>query len=225
MQRLSITIRRENISGELIAEIRNMIVDGHLPEGSRINEVHLAAELGVSRTPLREALARLAQEGALDNVPRIGWFVRPLTIEELEQIYPIRPLLDPEALRLTGLPTPPRIDRLEALNRRIAAAKDADARIALDDEWHLELVAGCPNNVLLDLIRQFIRRTRRYEIGLMRDRRNVTVATDTHRDIIDALRRSDLAGACAALRQNLTNGFEPIAAWLRERDSSSKDEE
>jgi DNA-binding GntR family transcriptional regulator len=224
MQNSSIALRRENISVELLAEIRNMIVDGRLPEGSRINEVHLAAELGVSRTPLREALARLAQESALMSVPRIGWFVRPLTLEELEQIYPIRALLDPEALRLAGLPPPARIDRLEALNWRIMDAEDAEARIALDDRWHLELIAGCPNGVLLDLIRQFILRTRRYELALMRDRRNAAAAADTHRDIMAALRRADLDGACAALRDNLSTGFAPIAEWLRERNRQGKDE-
>jgi DNA-binding GntR family transcriptional regulator len=223
MQKLSIAVRRENISGELLAEIRNMIVDGHLPEGSRINEVHLAAELGVSRTPLREALARLAQEGALTSVPRIGWFVRPLTLEELEQIYPIRALLDPEALRVAGLPPPARIERLEALNRRILEAEDSEARIALDDRWHLELIAGCRNKVLLDLIRQFILRTRRYELALMRESRNAAAAADTHRDIMAALRRGHLDRACAALRDNLSTGFEPIALWLRERNRERKE--
>lgn len=220
---ITVSLRRENISGELVAEIRNMIVDGRLAEGARINEVHLSAQLGVSRTPLREALARLAQEEALTSVPRIGWFVRPLTLDELEQIYPIRALLDPEALRLAGLPPADRIERLETLNSRILEAKHPDARIEADDRWHLELIAGCPNRALLDLIRQFMQRTRRYEIALMRERRNVAAAADTHRDIIAALRRADLEGACAALRENLNTGFEPIAQWLRERDDQGKD--
>src|SRR5256885_11811966 len=99
-------ILRDNISHTVAIELRNMIVDGRLPAGERINEVHLSKQLGVSRTPLREALARLNQEGALRHVPRIGYFVRPLTLEEFEQIYPIRQLLDPEALRLAGLPSP-----------------------------------------------------------------------------------------------------------------------
>ena len=93
-----------------------MIVDGQLPAGARINEVHLSRRLGISRTPLREALAGLEQEGALDSLPRIGWFVRPLTLDEFSQIYPIRALLDPEALRLAGLPSAERLARLRALN-------------------------------------------------------------------------------------------------------------
>src|SRR4051794_891589 len=145
---------RENLSDHLASELRNMIVDGRLQAGSRINEVHLAGRLGVSRTPLREALGRLAQEGALSSVPRIGWFVRPLSVEEFEQIYPIRSYLDPEALRLAGLPNRERFGLLEALNHRLAVETDPDTIISLDDEWHFELIGECPNKVLLDLIGQ-----------------------------------------------------------------------
>ena len=212
-------IVRDNLSDILTAELRHMIVDARLAPGERINEVQLAARLGVSRTPLREALARLAQEGALDNVPRIGWFVRPLSLEEFEQIYPIRSYLDPEALRLAGLPTRERVAELDALNDRIASERDADTVIALDDEWHLMLIERCPNTVLLGLIGQFIRRTRRYELALMRERRNVAAAAADHRDILAALQRRDLNAACAALRRNLETGSEPIAAWLRARES------
>ncbi|MBV9497300.1 MAG: GntR family transcriptional regulator [Acidobacteria bacterium] len=208
---------RDNLSDALVLELRNRIVDSRLAPGDRINEVQLSQQLGVSRTPLREALARLAHEGALRAVPRIGYFVRPLTLEEFSQIYPIRALLDPEALRLSGIPTRERLERLRDLNEQIAEARDADAAIALDDVWHMELVAECPNKILLELIEQFIRRTRRYEIALMREQENVATANTGHKTILAALRRRDLDAACDALRENLQDGYEPIAAWLRGR--------
>ena len=210
---------RQNISEELANTIRQMIVDGVIPAGSRINEVHLARGLGVSRTPLREAIARLVREDTLVAVPRVGAFVRPLSIDEFDQIYPIRGLLDPEALRLAGLPSPQHIDRLERLNARIGAASDPDAIIALDDEWHLLLIENCPNKVLVDLIEKFMRRTRRYELALMRERHEVDVATDTHQEIIAALRRRDLERAAAILKHNLETGGEPIRRWLLEREA------
>ena len=219
MQLPALNLVRANISDSVASELRNMIVDGRLPAGERINEVHLSAQLGISRTPLREALALLAHEGALRGVPRIGYFVRPLSLEEFEQIYDIRPLLDPEALRLAGLPPRDRLEKLGELNERIAKAHGADTIIALDDEWHLELIAECPNKVLVDLIRQFIQRTHRYEIALMREQKNVRVATSNHREIMAALRRRDLKAACAALRTNLQTGRAPIVAWLQARQT------
>ena len=211
---------RDNLSDSLVHLLRNMIVDGRLPAGERINEVHLAHRLGVSRTPLREALAKLGREEALTSLPRIGWFVRPLTLEEFEQIYPIRSLIEGEALRLGGIPNADRLARLRRLNAALAAASDADTAINLDDEWHLLLIDACPNRVLIDLIKGFIHRTRRYEIALMREGRHVAAATKEHEAIMDALEAGELDTACDRLRQNLTTGFAPIASWLREREEA-----
>lgn len=203
--------------GEELANIvRRMIVDGILPPGERINEVHLARDLGVSRTPLREAVARLVREETLVSVPRVGSFVKPLTISEFDQIYSIRTLLDPEALRLAGVPSRPRIERLIRLNAKIQTATNVDMVIDLDDEWHLLLIDGCPNKVLLEIIGDFMRRTRRYELALMRERRHVDIAADMHDEIIAALRRGDLRAACTTLKRNMEVGAEPIRQWLLE---------
>ena len=209
-------IQRGNISEAAADTVRAMIVDGRLAAGDRINEVRLAQQLGVSRTPLREALSGLAAEGALSSVPRIGYFVRPLTLDEFEQIYDIRPLLDPEALRLAGVPDEKRIARLEKLNADLARAKGLRA-IEIDDAWHIELIAGCPNRVLIEMIENMIVRTRRYELALMREQKNVDVATQDHDRIVAALRAGDLKAACDALKQNMQSGREPIVAWLKQR--------
>ena len=219
MQSLATQLNRSNISESLVIFLRKMIVDGTLPAGERVNEVHLAKSLGVSRTPLREALGRLVAEQALTIVPRYGYYVCPLTLEEFEQIYQIRPILDPEALRLAGIPSANRLDYLQEINQKIIQAKDAEEIISLDDMWHLELLAECPNRILVELIEQNIRRTRRYEMALMRERQNVRHASDQHEQIIEALRSGNLEAGCSALRLNMQIGFEPIAAWLKARES------
>lgn len=212
----AVPLRQVNISDAAADAVREMIIDGRLAPGARVNEVHLAAALGVSRTPLREGLRLLAAEGALDAAPRRGFFVRPLTIQELEDLYAIRPLLDPEALRLAGLPAPSQIAELEELDRTLAGARGSKA-VDMDDAWHLALVAGCPNRVLLDLIRGIVARTRRYELALMRSQKNVRRASADHRAIIAALRAGDLERACEALKRNMQSGKRPIMEWLEER--------
>ena len=216
----AIAVVRDNISDLVAGELRRMIVDGRLPAGERVNEVHLSQELGVSRTPLREALNRLVAEGALTSSPRIGFFVRPLTLDEFQQIYDIRPILDPEALRLAGLPPPARIERLEKLNRELAEAGDPETAITLDDAWHLELLTDCPNRVLVELIESFILRTRRYELALMRETSNVLRTTEDHERILAALRNGELPAACAALEQNMRSGRAPIVEWLVELEGA-----
>lgn len=219
MQSSNTELARPNISESLIVLLRKMIMNGALAAGERVNEVHLSRNLGISRTPLREALGRLVAEGAMTIVPRYGYYVCPLTLDEFEQIYQIRPILDPEALRFAGIPSPERLDYLEEINRKIIEETDAEEIISLDDMWHLELLAECPNRVLVDLIEQNIRRTRRYELALMRERQNVRHASDEHNQIITALRAGNLDAACDALRRNMQSGFEPIAAWLKAREN------
>ncbi|MEL7548088.1 MAG: GntR family transcriptional regulator [Pseudomonadota bacterium] len=206
-----------NISHQAAKTIREMIVNGTLMDGSRINEVHLADELGVSRTPLREGLGRLVAEGVVTTEPRRGFFVAPLTLTEFEQVYDIRPILDPEALRLSGLPSAKSLARLETLNRKLLSAKTPSSAIDIDNTWHMELLAGCPNRILVELIQQIIDRTRRYEHALFRETQNVWAAGNEHEQIIASLKDGDLSTACAALKQNMQSGREPIVQWLTDR--------
>jgi DNA-binding GntR family transcriptional regulator len=212
-----VRIERQNVSDAAASTVRAMIVDGKLEQGERINEVHLALRLGVSRTPLREALGRLAAEGALTSMPGHGYFVRPLTLDDFEQVYTIRPLLDPEALRLAGIPSRKRLYHLQRLNKRLASARDPETAIDLDDEWHLDLLADCPNRVLIELIENFMLRTRRYEMALMRETKNVLRTTEDHDNVLAAIHEGNLETACAALKENLQSGREPIVAWLKSR--------
>jgi DNA-binding GntR family transcriptional regulator len=211
---------RPNLSKQVADAVRQRVVGGVIPPGVRINEVHLAAELGVSRTPLREALMSLVAEGSVEVEPRRGFFARPLTRDEFKQIAPIRALLDPAALALAGIPSRKHLDRLRQINRQLGAAKDPERIIALDDTFHLELVSGCPNGVLLGLIRQFMARTHRYELVLMNEVRSVQRASDDHARILAALAARDLSRACKALRNNMQSGTEAILAWLDQRSAT-----
>lgn len=210
-------LKADTVSEAAVAAVRGMICDGALAPGRRINEVHLAQSLGISRTPLREALNRLAAEGAIEARARLGFFVRPLTREEFEQVYDIRPLLDPEALRLAGVPSAARIAELEKLNRKLSAVRDAKAAVLLDDSWHLALIENCPNKILLDLINAMMVRTRRYEIALWREIKQAYRASEDHDAILASLRAGDLDAASAALQQNMKSGRAPMLAWLEAR--------
>ena len=210
-------IERISTTGAVADAVRTMIAEGALPAGARINEVHLARELGVSRTPLREALSRLTAEGAVGHTPHLGYVVKPLTIEEFEPLYAMRAILDPAALQAAGIPSADRIRKLWRLNEMIERSTDVTEALNLDDAWHRDLLAGCPNFILLELIEQFMLRTRRYEIALMRERPQVAAAGDEHRRVLRALEEGDLPAACEALRDNMTRGAGPVRAWLEGR--------
>ena len=207
---------------DLRSEIRNRIVTGKLRPSTRLNEVHLAQEFEVSRTPLREALFGLVNESFVTEVPRRGFFVARLSVDEILELYRIRQILDPAALKMAGLPDEVRLERLWELNARIGEAKSPRRIIELDDEWHLLLVSGCGNQILLDLIQQFMARTRRYELAYMSEAKNVGVATDEHDKIIAALEERRLAAACKQLEQNMASAEGPLIKWVRGLEKGNK---
>lgn len=214
-------IQKQSISESAADAIRAMIVDGTLADGARINEVHLARTLEISRTPLREGLMRLVTEGVVTTEPRRGFFVTPLTLDDFLELYAIRPILDPAALALGGLPNEGSLVALERINDRMLAARSPSRAIDLDNQWHRTLLAHCPNSVLLDLIEQIIGRTRCYEHALFRETDNVWNAGDEHARIMASLRDGDLDAACKGLTRNLQSGAEPIVNWLRQRTTHS----
>lgn len=214
---------RKNLSGELTDTLRTQILAGELAAGQRINEVQLAEALGVSRTPLREALTALVGEDFVQIEPRRGFFITPFDPEEFRNLYAIRAILDPEALRLSGLPSPKQITRLESINRDLARERGSSRRIDLDDAWHLALLGHCPNPILLDLVRQFMRRTRRYEHAFMRDDELTETTVRQHGGVLAAIREGRLDNAIRALRRNLQTGTEPILKRLRRLEPAAGD--
>lgn len=207
---------RNNMSQALEDELRTRICRGDLSPGSRINEVHVAGALGVSRTPLREALTRLAGEAFVEARPKLGFYVRSLSATEAAELYAIRARLDPWALSLAGLPDAAAIAELEAINGELARATRADAAIERDDAWHLRLLAACPNTVLLGLIRQMMWRTRRYEYAYFSDAANRATAVAEHARLIATARAGDLTGACRWLEQNLSTAVPVLEQKLGE---------
>ena len=204
---------RPNISRRVAEILREMIYKGDLGAGDTINEVQLAAQMRISRTPLREALSMLVAEKAIDQIPRRGFFVCELTEQDARDIYAMRPILEPEALVMAGIPSSESLDKLAEINSRLSQAKDAKSAIQVDDLWHRELVKGCPNVTLRDLIEHFMRRTHRYELAVMGQENILSASVQSHKDILVALRAHKMDEACDHLRKNL-NGIEPVLNWL-----------
>ncbi len=211
---------RPNLSEDIVSQVRDLIINGEIEAGSRINEVALAKALGISRTPLREALNFLAAKRYLYVLPRRGFFVKPLSQEEIDQLYPIRLLLDPAALDMAGIPPADQILSLEKLNEKIRSSKGAASHIVdLDDQWHRILLQHCQNQILLDLIDDHIWKTRRYEILYMDTEINVKQVAKEHDVIIQALKSGDLEAACKGLLQNMSTSREPISSRIEKAES------
>ncbi|WP_326569473.1 GntR family transcriptional regulator [Amycolatopsis rhabdoformis] len=189
------------LRGELIEEITARVLDGRLD--ARINEVHLARELGVSRTPLREALIGLADRGLLVAAPGRGFLVAPLDPEEARRLYPLVAELESLALRwtspldLTLLP-----DALDAIADEMAALPAGADLSAVDDRWHALLLSRCGNPHLLRLIEQTKPLLNRYESVYFGGPERTAESIAEHRGIAEALRAEDVPRATTLLVRN-----------------------
>jgi DNA-binding GntR family transcriptional regulator len=213
--------RPQAISDQATGVIRSMIIDGDIADGGRINEVQLSKKLGISRTPVREALGQLIAEQFVTLIPRRGFFALELTAREFSDLYDLRPILDPAALLLGGLPSSDEIDQIERANEVFLGAEPGLASVNADETFHKRLLTRCPNAVLMGLIENLMYRTKRYELALFRETKPIISAGDQHAQIIKALRDKNLDLAAARLKDNLTGGKASILSWLQSRTDNS----
>lgn len=209
----------------LRSEVRRLllgeIVRGDLAPSDGINEVELSTRLGVSRTPLREAMLALAQEGFLTSTPGRGFSVRPLTRGDAEEIYPILWTLEGLALRAAWPLHPTRLKQVTEANRRLEAARRAPLQaLARDREWHALLLADCPNRRLLGLIENLKDHAARYEDAYMRNSGQVITSVAQHREIQAAIRSDNLERALALLEKNWQVSLDFLGPWLDAKERS-----
>ncbi|HUR94029.1 MAG TPA: GntR family transcriptional regulator [Gemmatimonadales bacterium] len=210
------TIARTPLSDEVYRQVLQRIQRGDLPAGRRVKDVDLAAQLGVSRTPVREALLRLSRDGALENSVGRGFRVRPLDPGELRETGAILGALEALALRLSPEPTPERVERLVALDQSLEHTRGDAARcLDLEDEWHRVLLEACPNRRLLDLITSLRQVTRRYLAAYMRDAGRLSLSTLPHVRILQAFRDAGRDSAATAFEQQWRRGVAELEAWVR----------
>jgi DNA-binding GntR family transcriptional regulator len=131
--------------------LRERILAGEIPRGTRLRQVALAEELGVSRTPLREALRRLSAEGLVEFSPNLGATVSQLDLGDMRHAWVARIALEPGAARLAAeAADPPAIARMwRAVEQQRTAGDDQTAGFAANREFHLALVAASGNPHLI----------------------------------------------------------------------------
>lgn len=142
--------RHASLAEQVYAQLKSELNEFQLIPGDRLSEAELSARLGVSRTPVRQALFRLHNEGFLDVEAKSGWYVRPLDFAKLEDLYDLRITLELASVaRLCARPrgANPQLDGLKAAWLVPAADRTADAAGvgALDEEFHATLVRAAGN--------------------------------------------------------------------------------
>ena len=140
---------RSNLADQVYARLKAELHDFIRVPGDRFSEAEIGQRIGVSRTPVREALFRLRNEGFLDVESKAGWFVKPIDFARLDQLYDLRVVLELDALAklVARREDPPALEALKAAWLLPPALRPADGKTvgALDEAFHATLVSAAGN--------------------------------------------------------------------------------
>jgi len=197
------------------------IVSGELAPGARIRDGELAAQLEISRMPVREALKRLELEGLVESIPNRETRVAPIRAERAAQAFPVIAALQALGTRL-GVPALSTADdrRMTSLDRdRTQALREGDviAAIELDDAFHGVLLAAAANDELMRALERLMPQIRRLDVLHFTQLAREDASRD-HADVLAACRRRDAHAAADLVEANYLRLGEQMAAILEQDD-------
>ncbi len=199
-------------SERVVASVREMILDGRLVAGARLGEVELADRLGVSRTPVREALTRLGAEGLVELTPNRGARVATWTRAEIEGIFELRSALEPRLTALAvGAASDADIEELEDLARRMldvglpGRSQDLDALVPLNRAFHGRLVQLADHAALANALAAAVQTPLQLRNFHTYDDASMRRSLAHHVEIVDAVRAGDPTWAQAVMTAHIHN--------------------
>ena len=207
----------ENLTSMAYRAIKDYILDGRLDENTRLTEEFLSQRLGISKSPVREALTRLESERLIQIEPRRGAYLRKFSIKEIGDLYDLREALEVYAVGKTELSPALLAGLRESVerSRKHVEANDKRRYIEEDVNFHALLTAASGNELLAEILRNVQHQVwlfRRKTYDLSRSK-----ATDTHAAIVRALEKGDKAQAQRLMREHVSEVRDKLIHYLKEQ--------
>ncbi len=177
-------------------ELKHQIINNILPPGFQALEIELASKLGMSRTPVREALIKLQNEGFVEVIPRKGFKVKPLTIQDIREISEVLACLECEAAGKLAA-RKPSAEELKLLNQAIfdmdsaLDAEDMEAWSEADYQFHKLILQMCGNQHLTLVAMNFLEKAHRFRLLTLPFREKPIYSNVNHAAVVEAIRRGD----------------------------------
>jgi DNA-binding GntR family transcriptional regulator len=194
----------QSLADKAYQQIRELIVSLELAPGAVIDERDLMERLGIGRTPVREALRRLALERLVEVYPRRGMFVTNVDVRQLARLSEVRAVLEPEAARLAA-------ERATAVDRagldELLAELDAGESelMELDERIHRAVYRAAHNDLLEATLEQYYALALRIWMLALERRQDLEEAVEAHRDLVEAIRDGDGERAANVMRDHVEN--------------------
>ena len=211
-------VQAHSLSTLVQRELERMILAGDLPAGQQLREVEVAAMLGVSRGPVREAFRALEESGLVRLEKNRGVYVRQISVREADEIYELRGVLDEYVGRkLAQTITPLQIRELRQIVSRMEAAassNDVGAYLAANLEFHDRMVELAGNDKLLLVYRRLVNELHLFRRRTLEQGGTLSVSTREHRDIVKLIADGQAAAAGKALHDHVAASRERMHASL-----------
>ena len=208
-------------------ELKMQILTGKIVPGTRLMEVELAADMGVSRTPIREAIRKLEKEGLVTIEPRRGAYASQISVKDMVDILEVRQ--DMEGLAAYFASSRMTEEQMADLKRtsdsynRAVAEGDMDSMIAYDTRFHRIIVESCNNNILVHMIEQLQELVLRFRYIYYDDFRRAENMPEENRQILEAIRDGRAEDARAAADIHIDRLKEMVIRdGIRQKTSMSK---
>jgi len=200
--------------------VKDRIMDLSFKPGESVTDGGVAAQLEISRTPVREAMRRLERDGLLLHTPHHGWRVRTLQVPDIEEIFELKECLESLLLRQAiRRMTPERAAALQALTARMedaAARKDRQDWLAADDGWHDTLYAAAHNLRARQIASSINAQWRCMQAGLIAMEERMGQSAVEHRAILERVLAGDEAGAEELLREQFLRARQYLVNLLKD---------
>ena len=202
--------------------LRQAILRGELEPGERLMEIHLADRLGVSRTPIREAIRKLELEGLVVMIPRRGAIVASITEKDLKDVLEVRRTLEVMAAEIAcDRITPELLDELAEAGEEFRKLKDSDdytSLAAADVKFHDIIYAATDNQRLISILNNLREQMYRYRLEYLKDTDSHEKLDGEHQAIFENNRNGDKEAVCTMVGQHIDNQKEAILAAIRENE-------
>ncbi|MCR4781466.1 MAG: GntR family transcriptional regulator [Lachnospiraceae bacterium] len=201
--------------------LRDAILKGELKPGERLMEMHLADRLGVSRTPIREAIRMLEKEGLAVTIPRKGAQVAKMTENDLENVLEVREALEELSAKSACRKwTEPELEELK--NATIAfekAAEGNDVRdiVEKDEAFHDIIYKMARNDKLMEIVSNLREQMYRYRYEYVKDYNNYSRLVEEHEKILEGLMRRDIDYVTEVMHLHLKNQVNAVRETIREQ--------
>ena len=203
-----------SLGGKVFQQLKNSILAGEFENGAELREIALAKKLGVSRTPVREALRQLEQEGLVEIYPNRGAYVKGITYKDVEDIFRIRARLEGLCAEMAvSSITHEQLDKLDEiilLSKFYEEKKDMEHLLKMDSQFHEVLFESCGSKMLEHQLKDYHQYVQKARLRSLKRQERAKKSTQEHEEIMLAIKDRDAKRADELATRHILNAIANI---------------